>query len=506
MAAPTIKFKRGAQANLPALAAGEPAFVNDEFNLYLGLDGTSGNNKFLGSARYWVKETATTGQAVKLYSRTDGSGGGSVSLASPDVSTDITFKLPSADGTNGQVLATDGSGALSFIDAAATLNIADDNANTDSLALLSDTLTFSEGEGINAVVSNNTVTISAELATETNAGVATFDGTDFTVTAGDVTLNTERVEDIVGAMVSTNSESGIAVTYDDTNGKLDFNVADFTITLGGDLSGNVTITDLANATLTATIVADSVALGTDTTGNYVEDVTAGAGLAKTSTAGEGQTVDLAIGAGTGITVNADDVEIKNAANFSDNYVQRWDDTNGQFIDSTFYSSDGGTLSYTSTDLIVGGDLQVVGNDIKSSSNAVAITLNGADVTIQGNLTVAGTTTTSNSTVTTYDDPVLELGTINGGAPSSATTGDRGLRFHYYDTTAKTSSLFWDGNTGFIFVENASEAAGPQLTGTLAAVQVGGLWMGDFGTATNQVLNNNGGTFELINTLVDGGTF
>ena len=75
MAAPTIKFKRGSQANLPALAAGEPAFVNDEYNLYLGLDGTSGNNKFLGSARYWVKETGTTGQAVKLYSRTDVSGG-----------------------------------------------------------------------------------------------------------------------------------------------------------------------------------------------------------------------------------------------------------------------------------------------------------------------------------------------------------------------------------------------------------------------------------------------
>ena len=48
MAAPQIRFKRGAQSNLPALAAGEPAFVNDEYNLYLGLDGTSGNNKFLG--------------------------------------------------------------------------------------------------------------------------------------------------------------------------------------------------------------------------------------------------------------------------------------------------------------------------------------------------------------------------------------------------------------------------------------------------------------------------
>lgn len=42
------------------------------------------------------------------------------------------------------------------------------------------------------------------------------------------------------------------------------------------------------------IDANAVALGTDTTGNYVLDVTAGAGLAKSSSAGEGQTVDLSV--------------------------------------------------------------------------------------------------------------------------------------------------------------------------------------------------------------------
>jgi len=42
-----------------------------------------------------------------------------------------------------------------------------------------------------------------------------------------------------------------------------------TITLGGDLTGNVSVDGSANATLTATIAANSVALGTDTTGNFV---------------------------------------------------------------------------------------------------------------------------------------------------------------------------------------------------------------------------------------------
>ena len=45
-----------------------------------------------------------------------------------------------------------------------------------------------------------------------------------------------------------------------------------TITLGGDLTGNVSIDGSANATLTATIAANSVALGTDTTGNYVATI------------------------------------------------------------------------------------------------------------------------------------------------------------------------------------------------------------------------------------------
>lgn len=42
-------------------------------------------------------------------------------------------------------------------------------------------------------------------------------------------LADENIQDIVGAMVSGNTETGIAVTYDDTNGKLDF-VVDTTIT------------------------------------------------------------------------------------------------------------------------------------------------------------------------------------------------------------------------------------------------------------------------------------
>jgi len=59
-----------------------------------------------------------------------------------------------------------------------------------------------------------------------------------------------------------------------------------TITLAGDLTGNVSIDGSANVTLTATIAANSVALGTDTTGNYVATVAGSNGITVTGSGSE----------------------------------------------------------------------------------------------------------------------------------------------------------------------------------------------------------------------------
>jgi len=67
------------------------------------------------------------------------------------------------------------------------------------------------------------------------------------------------------------------------------------ITLGGDLTGNVTLTNLGSATLTATVAPDSVALGTDTTGNYVASLVAGTGITLTNNSGESATPTIEIG-------------------------------------------------------------------------------------------------------------------------------------------------------------------------------------------------------------------
>lgn len=121
-------------------------------------------------------------------------------------------------------------------DVATNLSIAGDTG-TDTVDLLTDTLTVSGGEGIDVAVTNNTITVSAEDATYTNKGVASFSLTDFTVTGGAVSLNKDPV-----------------------------------ITLSGDVSGSATMTNLGDVTITTTVQPNSVELGSDTTGNYVATI------------------------------------------------------------------------------------------------------------------------------------------------------------------------------------------------------------------------------------------
>ena len=76
-----------------------------------------------------------------------------------------------------------------------------------------------------------------------------------------------------------------------------------TISLTGDVTGSVSFDGSADASITATIAANSVALGTDTTGNYVAGVSAGTGVTITGTAGEGWSPTIAIGQAVATTSN-----------------------------------------------------------------------------------------------------------------------------------------------------------------------------------------------------------
>lgn len=191
--------------------------------------------------------------------------------------------------------------AAGTVNVATTLSIAGDTGS-DTVNLLSDTLTFIGTDPIDTAITDNTVTISAKDATYTTKGVSSYSATDFVVSSGAVSLNQESIQDIVGAMVTPpNTENGITVTYDDANAKLNFDVADPTITLSGDVTGSGTITNLGDVTITTTIQPNSVALGTDTTGNYVATISGTANEIEVSGSGS-ETAAVTIGLPDNVTI------------------------------------------------------------------------------------------------------------------------------------------------------------------------------------------------------------
>ena len=149
--------------------------------------------------------------------------------------------------------------AAGEIDVATTLTVNGDTGTT-GISLLTEALQVSGGEGIDVAVTDNTITVSAEDATSTNKGVASFDATDFTVTSGAVTLNKDPV-----------------------------------ITLTGDVTGSGTMTNLGSVSIATTVQPNSVALGTDTTGDYVQNILGTTNEVTVSpTSGEGTTVTIGL--------------------------------------------------------------------------------------------------------------------------------------------------------------------------------------------------------------------
>ena len=285
------------------------------------------------------------------------------------------------------------------------------------------TLDFVIGSGVitNAMlagsIANDKLAGSIANAKLANSSI-TIDGQSValggSVSTNNTQLTQENVEDFVGGMLD-GTETGISVSYDDTDGNLDFVVADSDFALTGDVTGTATQTAKGNVSIATTIANNSVDLTTHTTGNYVAGVSAGTGVSVSGSGSEGATATVSIGQAVG-------------------------------------TSDSPTFD---------------------------------DLTVSGNLTVNGSTVTNSATNTTIEDQLIELGTGNSGSAS----GDAGIVIE----RGSDANVFmgWDESADAITFGTGTftGASSGNLTITPSAVNTGAL------TITNAT--NSGGTARNI---------
>tara|TARA_Y100000356_G_scaffold62875_1_gene51300 strand:+ start:133 stop:2070 length:1938 start_codon:yes stop_codon:yes gene_type:complete len=161
-----------------------------------------------------------------------------------------TLTLPNTDGNANQVLKTNGSGVLDWVDQTSggsqnlfsTIAVSGQNnvvadSTTDTLTLVAgsnmtittnasgDSITFAAAGGSSLSTEQVQDIVGAMFTgnTETNI-TATYqdsDGTIDLIASGGSSLSTEQVQDIVGAMFTGNTETNITATYQDSDGTID---------------------------------------------------------------------------------------------------------------------------------------------------------------------------------------------------------------------------------------------------------------------------------------------
>ena len=262
--------------------------------------------------------------------------------------------------------------------------------------------------------------------------------------------------------------------------------------------GAATSLNFGATTGTATINNPTV-VGTQATQNLYNTVATNVNFAGAATA-------LVMGAATGITTVRNKLTVVGNLEVDGNNIQSSDGNNN--------------ITLTSNTLTTfAGDIRVNGNDIQSSTGAVAITLSANDViiaddlTVSGNLYVNGSTTQVNTSALTVEDRTIDLGIVNGAAPSSATTWDLGILFNYNSSGAKKSAVIWEHvDTRFKFASvigsdtDGTDNNTPQLSvTTFAPIEIGSLWVTDC-AGTSQVISCTGTTRNLENITIDCGQF
>ena len=278
---------------------------------------------------------------------------------------------------------------------------------------------------------------------------------------------TEELQDIIGAMFSSNTESGITVTYQDSDGTIDLTVG----TLNQDTTGNAaTATALETARTIHGVSFDGTAnidlseVVQDTVGAMFSSNTE-TGIAATYEDGDG-TIDLVIG--SGVVTNG---------------MLAGSIANSKLANSSISVAAGSSA----TDVSLGGTVTFAGTtneiDVSESSGTVTYGLPsnvtiGNNLTVSGNLTVTGTTTQTGAVVS--DSNFTGLTDENTG---NAT--DFGFYGKYVESsTTKYAGLYYDASTDNTFRLFTDTQTVPSTTVNTSATGY---------AAANLIVNNLTGT-------------
>lgn len=231
-----------------------------------------------------------------------------------------------------------------------------------------------------------------------------------TITSAAISDFQESVEDVVGAMVSGNTESGISITYDDATGKYNFDVNDPVISIDGDVAGSATMTNLGNTQINVGI-SPGVIVNADISGSAAIAASKIAGTAITA-ADTGTVTSTMIANGTIVDADINAAAAIDKTKISGTAITAADTgtvTSTMIADGTIVNADinagaaiakskldlGGTI--TSADLVDG---TIVNSDI-SASAGIALSKLATDPLARANHT--GTQTAS--TISDFDTQV-----------------------------------------------------------------------------------------------------
>src|SRR5210317_1432193 len=257
----------------------------------------------------FIGNALATGGTLKLNEGTN-NGTNFIGLKAPNaVTTSTTFTLPDGDGSNGQVLSTDGSGNLSFTTVNSTFTLAADSGTNDTFTT-GDTLTFAGGTGIDTTVSDDQISIAIDSSVLTNSSTHTFTNKTFDANGTGNSITNIEVADLASGVLDTDLSSVSA--SDDTlasakaiKAYVDSQVTAIDVDIAAD-TGTIAITDAETLTFTGGTGIDTSATGNAVTFAIDSSVTTNTGTQTLTnktidSASNTLTLDLSEGTLTGTT-------------------------------------------------------------------------------------------------------------------------------------------------------------------------------------------------------------